>query len=175
MSVSVEIKGLAKMLKKLDVKLVGEPLRTFFTRAAIVVQGAARTHTPVDAGQLRNSIVYEVDSGAMPLYAKIGPLKAKEGSALHDKARAMEFGTGRQGQPGVYHKAQHWPPPAALDVWARRHGFDSGAQVARIIGRRGGLKPRKFLQRGLQESLGQIRSLVGRLGDDIRNAWNRRG
>jgi len=171
MSVSIEIRGLSKLLKKLDVTLVGEPLRTFFKRAAITVQSEARTRTPVDEGQLRNSIVYEVDQGAMPLFAKIGPLKAKEGSSLWFKARAMEFGTGRQGQKGVAHKAGHWPPSAALDVWARRHGFESGAQVARIIGRRGGLKPRKFLQGGLKASIGPIKSLLDRLANDIQRRW----
>jgi len=173
MSVKIEIHGLAQMLKKMDVKLVGEPLRTFFKRAAIVVQGEARTRTPVDTGHLRNSIVYEVDQGAMPLYAHIGPLHGKEGSPLWYKARAMEYGTGRMGQKGVSHEATHWPPAQALDVWAARHGFKSGAQVARIIGKRGGLKPRKYLQGGLKASIGAIKGLIDRLANDIQRAWGK--
>ena len=174
MSVSIEIRGLDKMLKKLDKSLVGEPLRTFFKRAAITVQGEARTRAPVDTGHLRNSIVYEVDSGALPLFAKIGPLKGKEGSPLWYKARGMEYGTGRVGQPGVAHRSGHWPPAMALDVWARRHGFASGGQVARIIGRRGGLKAHKYLQKGLEASLGQVKAHLSRLSDDIQKKWGKR-
>lgn len=172
--INVEIVGLARVTRKLSDKLISGPLRTFFKRAAIVVQGEIRTRVPVDSGQLRNLITTEIDDGAMPLYAKIGPLNAAEGSPMWYKARAMEFGTGRQGQPGVSHKSKHWPPPAALDVWARRHGFESGAQVARIIGRRGGLRPRKFMQEGFKASMSALRGLVGRLGDEIQAAWERK-
>ncbi len=171
--IHIEIKGLERVTRKLSRDLIAGPLRTFFKKAAITVQSEVRNRTPQDIGKLVNSINYSIDDGALPLWAKIGP-DAKPGSALWFQARAMEFGTGRMGQPGVSHKSKHWPPSVALDVWARRHGFESGAQVARIIGKRGGLRPRKFMQEGFKAIIGASRGLVTRLGDEIQAAWNRR-
>ncbi len=169
----IQAVGLDKMLKKLDPALIGEPLRKFFERASITVQSEARERTPVDWGTLRNSIVYEIDKGEVPHWAKIGPLKAKEGSALWFQARAMEFGTGSRGQEGISHRAEHHPPAEALDVWAKRHGFKSGRQVAAIISSRGGLKARKFLQGGLKASMGPIRGFLDRLANDIQRKWGK--
>ena len=171
--INIELRGMERIMRKLP-HLVSKPLRMFFERAAIVVQGHIRTGAPVDTGHLRNMITTEVDRATMPLYAKIGPLNASASSPLYYKARAMEFGTGRMGDPEVTHKSSHWPPPQALDLWARRHGFESGAQVARIIGRRGGLRPRRFMRAGFKASLAQIKTLLGRLGDEIKSGWDRR-
>lgn len=68
----------------------------------------------------------------------------------------MELGTGiPAGNPKV-----HWPPAAALEVWANRHGT-TGFLVARAIGRRGGLKPRKFLQKAFDQNREKIIELIG--------------
>ena len=54
--------------------------------------------------------------------------------------------------------ARHWPPSDALELWAKRHGFGEGGGylVARAIGLRGGLTPRRYLRGGLQESIPHI-------------------
>ena len=171
------IEGLDELLKKASPTILREPLKRFFERSAITVQGKARAGAPVDTGHLRNSIQYEVDKGSssgLPQYAKVGFLNAAEGSPLYFKARAMEFGTGSQGDPSVSHRSTHSPPGPALQVWAERHGFKSGYQVARIIAKRGGLKPRPFLRPALQNSLGEIRGFVRTLGDEIRAAWDKK-
>ncbi len=167
-----QVKGLDNLLKKSSPAILREPLKKFFGRAAITVQSKARAGAPVDTGHLRNLIMYEVDSGEMPQFAKVGFLGAAEGSPLYAKARAMEFGTGSQGDPAVSHKSSHWPPGAALSVWASRHGFASGWQVAAAIGKRGGLKARPFLRPALKDSLGVIHGFVMQLGADIRAMWD---
>ena len=166
MPVTVKIEGLERLIRKLDPDLIAGPMRNFLKKSAITVQGLARKKASVDMGRLRSSIDYEVDGRQAPLWAKVG-------SRVH-YAIPQEFGTGSQGEPGVAHKAKHWPPPAALDVWARRHGFERGGQVARIIGRRGGLRAKRFLRGGLEESLGTIKSLLNRMGVEIRNKWEER-
>lgn len=70
--ITVKIDGLEAALKKLDKSLWTEPLRRFWERASIVVQGRARVLAPVDTGRLRASLVYEVDSASPPMYAAVG-------------------------------------------------------------------------------------------------------
>jgi hypothetical protein len=75
---TVRIEGLEAALKKIDKSLWAGPLRTFFNRALVTVQGRARELAPVDTGLLRASIgygsqgIYEIDSATPPMYAKIG-------------------------------------------------------------------------------------------------------
>ncbi len=177
MPAQVQIVGLERLIAKIGPQLIAKPMEDFWKRCGVTIQSAARERAARDAhdtGHLVNMIQYEVDTREVPLWTKVGMLSAGEGSPLWLKARAMEYGTGRQGDSEVSHKSGHWPPAAALDVWASRHGFASGGQVARIIGKRGGLKPRKFLRGGFEDSLDKVRGFLGQLGDDIVAAWERR-
>lgn len=171
MPVSVSIKGLPEILRKLDSSLFAVPLHNFFERATIAVQGRARRNAPVSEGRLRASIFSEVDTRAVPQFGKVGFLGAGEGSDLWFQARAMEYGTGSQGDRDVSHTSGHFPPGDALDAWAHRHGFASGWQVAKIIAKRGGLRPRRMLREGLREAMGEIQSAVDRLGQEIQARW----
>lgn len=173
-SFSYSVEGLQELIAKTDGKVILQPLRDFFTRCAIAAQGRARQNAPSDTGGLRNKILYEVDDKEPPLYSKIGLLEASEGSPLWYQGRAMEYGTGRMGDPAVGHQAGHWPPGAALETWATRHGFHSGWQVANIIGRRGGLRPHPFLRPALADSMSDIKDFLGKLKDDIESLWSKR-
>lgn len=167
---NVTIKGLDKVLSKLDASLIDVPLQKFFNRATLTVANKTKQNTPVDRGLLRVRILTEVNSRE----AKVGWLEAQPGSDLFYQARAMEYGTGSQGDPDVSHKAGHFPPPAALDLWAARHGFASGFIVARAIARRGGLKPRRMLREGLKESMSAIQGFIKQLEEDIKTQWDNR-
>lgn len=169
----VDQDDLRRIMGKLTPELLNKPLADFFNKAAITVQGKARLKAPVDTGHLRNAIMYEIDGATPPLWAKVGLLKADDGSDLWYKARAMEYGTGRQGDQAVSHKGGHWPPAGALERWGKRHGGASGYQIAAAIGRAGGLRPRPYLRPGLQESIPLIKNLLGKLGADIRARWER--
>ena len=76
-----------------------------------------------DLGNLANTTI--VDLIASGLIAEIGPT-APYGPYV-------EYGT-----------KKHFPPPDALEGWAKRHGFDSAWPICRAIAKRG-LKPRPFL------------------------------
>lgn len=175
MRVGVEVKGAQRILEELTPQLYADAMRRFFQRATIYVQGEARKRAPVDRGQLRNSIITEVDDATPPLYGKVGVLHAPFGTPLGYAAHAMEFGTGYRAEgPGASHR-RHWPPAAALDLWASRHGFESGAVVAMIIGKYGGgLRPRRFLRGAFEDSLGAIRGYLAQVGDDIQRKWGSR-
>lgn len=170
----VEIRGLREALRTLEPTLIAKPLRKFFERSTLTVQNNARRKTPVDMGHLRVTLLAEVDRATVPQYGKVGWLNAREGTSLWFKARAMEFGTGRMGDPEVPHAAGHFPPGDALDTWARRHGFANGWVVANIIARRGGLRPRRMLRTGLSNSMTAIRGYVRKLSDDIAAEWKKK-
>lgn len=155
----IEIEGLEEALRDLSPELYRKPLRNFFERSAATVSNGAKSRAPVDTGRLRSSLTYQV-----------GDERAVVGSNVH-YAPYIEYGTGRLGDPAVPHKSGHWPPPAALDVWAGRHGFASGYIVARAIGLRGGLEPRKFLRGALEDSMSAIKGFVDKLSEDIAARW----
>lgn len=163
MAIKYRIEGLKEIIRRTDPRLLLGPLRDFFKRAAIVVQSSAREKAPVDTGRLRSSIAYQIDSSEPPLWTKIG--------TNVKYAPYMEYGTGPFAEGPGAKGGRHWPPGPPLSVWAARHGFSSGYQVARIIGQRGGLRPRRYLRAALKESLAQISGLVRQLGADIRDKW----
>jgi hypothetical protein len=171
MSMSIKVVGLEKVISKLSPSMLNGHLGRFFTRASIIVQNHARENAMErahDTGQLVNSILTEVDKTNPPLYAKIGHLNAQPGSTLWYKATGMEYGTGLLAEGPNAKGKRHWPPAAALDVWAKRHGFRNGAIVARIIGLRGGLRPRRYLRDALKDSLSAIQSELARIGNEIK-------
>lgn len=151
-TIVVRVIGDEELARKLRSNFAAAPVRRFLTRSAIVVQGHAREKAPVDTGQLRNSIAYEIDGATMPRWARIGT-NVKHGPFV-------ELGT-----------RPHFPPPNALEPWARRHGFgpSGGFLVARAISRHG-TKARPYLVPGLNASQGQIRALVSTLGAEIEAA-----
>ena len=147
----VTIEGLDKALAKLhDAGVIARPSTRMLTRMATAVVARAKTRAPVDTGRLRSSITFVLDTkNAVPHWAKVGT------NVFY--APYMEFGTGRLSDFPGPHKEQHNPPAGALNVWARRHGFKGGWQVARIISMRGGLAPRMYLRKAVEEAMAEFR------------------
>ncbi len=163
MEINAEIEGLDEALRKLSPELYAKPLRDFFKKASIYISDRAKELAPVDTGRLRSSLTYNVDDADPPQYAQVG--------TNVEYAPYMEFGTGLltdgEGGAGV----RHWPPADALDVWASRHGFASGAHVARIIGMRGGLEPRRYLRNAFEQAKGAIEGFLKDMKEDILAGW----
>lgn len=148
MEITIDDKELKAYVARVTEDLAGKPMVDAMKQAALLVTGTARKLAPVDTGRLRSSIIPEVTVQSNEVIGVVG--------SNVEYAPYMELGTGVFGKGG-----RHWPPAAALDVWAERHGFDSGAQVARIIGMRGGLKGREFLQKGIIQNTERIYKLLG--------------
>jgi hypothetical protein len=84
----------------------------------------------------------------------------------------MEYGTGKAGDPAVSHKGSHFPPSAALNLWARNHGIPSGYLVARAIARRGGLRARRWLRDVPTQAKTRIVSgALSQLAKEINQIW----
>jgi len=127
--------------------LYGAPMVKAFQFSSLLVVRDGMINAPVDTGRLRSSITASIEADEETIQGVVGSNLAY--------APHMEFGTGT-----FAGKSPHYPPAAALDVWAQRHGFSSGAVVARIIGRRGGLAPRKYLTNALEANRAQVTATI---------------
>jgi HK97 gp10 family phage protein len=113
-------------------------------KATLVVTRSAKQNSPVDIGLLRASITPSVSSSGNTTTGVVG--------SNVKYAPFMELGT-----------RPHWPPLAALEVWARRHGTTAYV-VARAIARRG-LKARRYLGRALEDN---TRKIIKIFRDEVR-------
>lgn len=167
MKLSFQIRGLDKIVKTLDV-LIDQPLRNFFERSLFTVQGRAREGAPVDRGQLRAGTTVEIDSSSPPLWGKVG---VKQGV----KAKVMEFGAGLLSEAPDSKRSRFFPPwgdqNPELELWARRHGFKSGFEVALAIYKRGGIAPRRFLRNAIRDSKSDIERFGRDLIAEIKEIW----
>ena len=72
----------------------------------------------------------------------------------------VEFGT-----------SPHFPPLAAMQPWARRHGFPPGNAGAYLVARaiaQHGTKGRFYMKKGFEQSLNTINTLMRALGESIK-------
>jgi hypothetical protein len=171
-----KIEGLKELMDKASPRILAAPMKRFFERSGITIQSKARENAPVDFGQLRGDLLYEVDNKGkegVSQFVKIGVLKASPGSSMFKKASAMEFGTGLFAEGPNAKGGRHFPPGAALQRWAELHGFQSGWQVAQIIGKRGGLKPRRYLRNAFKDSVNEIKGFLDVLRQEIKQAWDK--
>ena len=160
--VSAHIEGMDEVLKRFRDPRVQAIAKKHMTDALIAVEGPAKLKAPVGvSGELRSQITHEV----RPIG---GDMEGVVGSPTI-YAPHVEFGTGTQSdQPSG--KGRHWPPAAALEVWAQRHGVKGGGKaVAYYIGRRGGLKPRKFLRGAWEETESRVIQHLERIVEDVRD------
>jgi hypothetical protein len=163
MTVHIELRGVDKIIRNLSNPIVLAATRKRMHQAGMLLEAAAKANAPVDAGQLRASLTAQTADFAGGVREIVGTPKAIPGIP-------MEFGTGKfYDGPGAG-KGRHWPPSAALDVWARRHGFESGKVVAVIIGRRGGLKPRRYLRDAWDSNIDRVKGILGKIADDVARA-----
>src|SRR3990167_10764904 len=131
-TVTIRVEGLEELRGKLTPELIQGPLKDFLQKSGFTIERRAKEKAPVDTGRLRASIT-----------TKVKPLEAEIGSPVV-YAPWVEFGT-----------RPHFPPVAALETWARRHGFSSAYVLARAISKRG-TRPHPFLIPAAEESMGDI-------------------
>jgi hypothetical protein len=113
------------------------------TRSLLLIEADARRNVRQDTRRLMNSISHRQSSSPRGLVGEVGP-SARYG--LH-----VERGT-----------RPHWPPRAALEGWARRHGVPVFV-VQRAIARRG-TKARPFLLPAFRKNAGAIVRLFAAAG-----------
>ncbi len=143
---------------------LGPPLQKFLKRCGVKITSLAHKKAPVDRGQLSQSIVNQVDSAPVPLYSAIGTNKSY--------GPAMEYGTRSWSEKPSMTGNTPLPTGPELDVWAKRHGFQSGDDVAAIIRMRDGVKPRRYLRNAFAEARRFIARYAKEMGKDIEAAWH---
>lgn len=153
---SVTVHGLVEARNKMNQvarDLHGDAMIDAFEVATMMVTRDARTLAPVDNGPLRASILPEVRVEGKDVIGIVGSNKTY--------APYMELGT------GIYvGRSPYFPPPSALEVWARRHGT-TGFAVALAIFRAGGTKPRKFLQTAVNQNRDKVITIIERAVGNI--------
>ncbi len=120
------------------------------TSLALLGERAARENAPKDTSALARSILSDVHPTTARVYSTLG------------YASVMEYGR----TPGA-----RMPPPAALEGWARRHGFTGSLFVlARSIGRRG-IKGRFFFQKARDAVIAAMPEEVAKAAQKVVDAW----
>lgn len=150
MSEPAHIIGLGKLIRRLEnPDWVARPMGALLDRWRFSVERGAKGNIKrgpggwLWKGGTRRSLTSERDQAAFPQWAKVG-------SNLQT-ARWGEYGTGLLSEDPQSSHRRHWPPAAALEPWAKAHGT-TGFAVARAIGLRGGLAPRRFLRNAAEAS-----------------------
>lgn len=142
MPLSVEIRGLVETQRKLEqtiADLQGDAFLDGMRRATLLVQRDARRLAPVDTGRLRASITPEIRQRGTTIQGVVGT------NVIY--AAAVELGS-----------RPHYPPIAALQTWARRHGMNAFV-LQRAIGRRG-TKARRYFQQAFEQNRSRIVELL---------------
>lgn len=141
---STEIRGLLETQAKMEqvvADLKGGPFLTAMQQATLLVARTAKQLAPVDSGRLRASITPEIRSDPVG-----GTVMGVVGSNV-EQAAPMELGT-----------KPHWPPRAALETWAKRHGVNVFV-VMRAIAKKG-TKPRRYLQGAFEQNKSEIIRII---------------
>lgn len=136
----------AELVEALDAlpDALDSKLQQAATDVAELIASAARENAPVDTGDLRSRIETVVESAGNAI-AQIRVGTNRDGAA------AQEFGT----DPG------HFPPPSALQDWARRTLGDPDAAypVARSIAATG-LEAQPYLRPAFEENLERALDMI---------------
>lgn len=136
-----ELHGADDLVRKLHPpRLIGPPSRALMTRFGEIARDEARTEAPEGiSGDLKGSIDFRIDGGAVSEWARIG-------SNL-DYATYVHEGT-----------RPHWPPIDAIAPWALSKGippFLVARQISRV-----GTMPNPFLRRGFERAGKRIDHLM---------------
>ena len=129
MNITSELKGekeLQKLIKKL-IKEKPQEVKAETHASGIDIQRAAKMNLKDmkawDTGNLANSIIVKMEKGGF-----VSAITATAPYAIYVEEGARP----------------HFPPPDALEGWARRHGFDSAWPICLAIAERG-LPERPFM------------------------------
>lgn len=156
LAVTVTIRGLDKLQKRLsDPEWVQKPAGTFLQQWLEFVKREAAANAP---GGIGRTIQGERDSRRFPLWARV--------FSDHPGAGPLEWGTGLLSEAPDSKHTRHYPPARALEGWARARGLNPYA-VARAIGNRGGLAPRRFFRNAEKAADAQLNAWLAQFAAGI--------
>lgn len=162
----IEVSGLEDIKRKLTGggpfrrNLLSGPLRTGLQRIGQGGELLAKREVPVDTGDTRRGLTHQVDQKDPPEFVRIGSDK-----------QVARYVHGDFDEPKTRSKP-HFPPIAALEGWARRHGIPVFA-VQRAIGRRG-TPFNPFLTRIIPKVSAITRGAMSKAAREIEKLWSGR-
>lgn len=159
---SFEVRGLREVQRKMIQvvsDLTGPRMIRGMRDVTLKIQRDAMINAPVDTGRLRASITPSVKGNGREVMGVVG--------SNVKYAPYMELGTGMHSERAMMGAGgSHFPPPKALETWARRHGLNAFA-VAWSIYKKGGLRPRKFLETAFKDNLAYAKRKLGQVVGEI--------
>ncbi|MFA5053892.1 MAG: HK97 gp10 family phage protein [Parcubacteria group bacterium] len=151
--IGVKVTGMKELQAKQEQMvrdLGGTPMLQAMKKATLLVEAAWKRSLGaytgdefsggVDTGQYRASIVPDIADRDGQIVGIVGTNLAH--------APYVEYGT-----------KPHWPPPGALEVWARRHGMDEYI-VRKAISVKG-TRAHKNAERAFNDNLDKIKQYIG--------------
>jgi hypothetical protein len=143
--VTLRLEGAEELVARLErsPRLAAAEQQRAMQASLLLVEGDARRSVRHDTRRLMNSLTHEMSGRGTRLVGKVGP--------------SVRYGlyVERGSRP-------HWPPRAALEGWARRHGIPVFA-VQRSIARRG-TRARPFLVPAFLRNAERILRLFAQAG-----------
>ena len=144
MNVRIEVRGAREIARALGPAHLDGALRSGFTKAAIIVEGAARANVHTVTRKLQGSLGHQVSGQGFGLEARIGPqpgLGQPRGYSASDTGRWKKPRAGRnKGDPQVY------------------AGFEEEGTRYR--------PPHPFLEPALESNLGRVEDVIQDAIDD---------
>lgn len=160
----IEIQGIDRLLKKVERDVLSGPWKKAMQESLNDIQEEVRGHTPVDTGNLKGSITTKLDQNPMPLWGSV--------QTLVPYAKPLEYGTGRLSDGPGSSRQPFRPPASALQGWATRHGFANGYQVAAIIFKNGGTRPRRMFRDSIPAAIEAVRNRFDQAMREIEARWS---
>jgi hypothetical protein len=166
------VRGLEPIIVQLDtLKFLNNGARLVFEQASTFAADKAQLYAPKYRGQLVGAIRTEVDEAQLPMWAKTGVLDHPYGTPIGSQAFAMEYGTGLKAEGENARGGRHFPPPKALDNWAKQHGLPNGFVAARAIWQAGGLEPRRYMRQAEEDARRELPAIIARAEHQIEQDW----
>lgn len=161
--IEIDTRALNEMMRRLDPQSSRSALRQGMDAAMRDAANQAKLQTPVDTGLLRASISSEARDDGDDVIGVVGTNK--------EYAKPVEYGSGIFSEAPDSKRSPFFPPPAALEGWAKRHNTSAYA-VAWAIFKRGGTRPARMFRSVLESRFFQTVA-VQRIGDALRRAVER--
>lgn len=158
--IEINARGLDELMRRLDPTKAQVAMLRGMDVAMRDAANQAKMQTPVDTGLLRASISSESRVDGSDVVGVVGTNK--------EYAKPVEYGTGVFSEAPDSRHTPFFPPPGALEGWAKRHGMNAYA-VAWAIFKRGGTRPARMFRSVLESRFFQT-LVVQRVGNAVQRA-----
>jgi hypothetical protein len=139
--IEFDVRGLEEMMRQLSPDKAQAAMRKGMESAMRDAANQTKLQTPVDTGLLRADIQSEAREEGGDILGVLGTNK--------QYAKPVEYGTGLLSDAPDSKKSRYFPPPSALEGWAKRHGLNA-YQVAHSIYMKGGTEPKRMFRSVLE-------------------------